>query len=90
MASQTLPPGQYPAQVVFMATDELADSIGREARRSRVSKSQVAREWIEAGREAADVAVEWGVEVRDVLDAARVRLDELAGADKATTRRVES
>lgn len=89
MASQTLPPGQYPAQVVFMATSELADSIGREAQRSRVSKSQVAREWIEAGREAADVAVEWGVSVADVLDAARVRLDELAGADKATTRQVD-
>lgn len=90
MASQTLPPGQYPAQVVFMATDELADGITREAQRSRVSKSQVAREWIEAGRLLSHLAVEWGVSVADVLDAARVRLDELAGADKATTRSVES
>lgn len=89
MASQTLPPGQYPAQIVFMATDELAGTIGAEARNRRASKSQVAREWIEAGREAAEVAAEWGVEVDDVLNAARVRLDELAGADKATTR-VES
>lgn len=89
MASQTLPPGQYPAQVVFMATDELADGIAREAQRSRVSKSQVARDWCEAGREAAEVAAEWGVSVDDVLNAARVRLDELSGADKATTR-VES
>ena len=90
MASQTLPPGQYPAQVVFMATGELADALAADARARRVSKSQVTREWCEAGREAAELAAEWGVSVADVLDAARVRLDELAGADKATTRRVES
>lgn len=73
-----------------MATSELADAIGADARARRVSKSQVARDWIEAGREAAEVAAEWGVSVDDVLNAARVRLDELAGADKATTRSVES
>lgn len=90
MASQTLPPGQYPAQVVFMATDELAGTIDAEARNRRVSKSQVTRDWCEAGREAAEVAAYWGVSVADVLNAARVRFDDLYGAEKATTRRVES
>lgn len=89
MASSTAAPAQYPAQIVFMSTDEQADALTREAERRRVSKATVAREWYDAGREAAEVAAEWGVSVDEVLNAARVRLDDLYGLEKATTRAVE-
>lgn len=47
-------PKHYPRQLVVMATDELADRIAADAARHGMSKSEVARLYLEAGIEAAD------------------------------------
>lgn len=89
MASQTAAPGQYPAQIVFVATAEQADALSAEALRRRVSKATVARGWFDAGRQASTIATEYGLDLDDVLNAARVYADSFAQPEKATTRTVE-
>ena len=49
-------PKHFPRQLVVMATDALADRIADDAKRNGLSKSEVARLYLEAGIEAADQA----------------------------------
>ena len=86
MASQTAAPSQYPAQIVFVATDDQATALTAEAQRRRVSKAHVAREWHDLGRALSTAARDAGVEAGDLLDRAVVLADTIGGADKATTR----
>jgi len=41
----------YPRQIIIMASDELADAIEGTAGEEGVSKSVVARRWLERGRD---------------------------------------
>lgn len=54
MASPTAAPGQYPEQLVIMVTSETKQRINDDAERHRLSKSEVARTFLEAGIERAD------------------------------------
>lgn len=60
MASQTgqIGLGQYPEQIVIMTSTPMRNRIEREAKAHRLSKSEVARTYIEAGMKAADENVE--------------------------------
>lgn len=49
-------PKRYPRQLVVMADDALADRIEADAARHGLSKSEVARLYLEAGIEAAEAA----------------------------------
>lgn len=57
-------PIRYPRQVITMASDEIADAIEATAAEEDVSKSVVARRWLERGRVAEDEA---RVELRSSL-----------------------
>ena len=59
MASPTGQTGQgvYPRQIVIMVTNETAERLDAEAKRHRLSKSEVTRTYIEAGIEVADQAL---------------------------------
>ena len=59
MASPTGQTGQgvYPRQIVIMVTHEIADRLDAEAKRHRLSKSEVTRTYIEAGIDVADQAL---------------------------------
>jgi predicted DNA-binding protein len=59
MASPTGQTGKgiYPRQIVIMVTEEIADRLEAEAKRHRLSKSEVTRTYIEAGVELADQAL---------------------------------
>jgi hypothetical protein len=61
-------PKKYPRQMVVMADDALADRIEADARRHGMSKSEVARLYLEAGIEAAD---------RLAAERARLGLDDV-------------
>jgi len=49
--------GKFPHQIVIMVSIEVADRIADDAGAYKLSKSQVARAYIDAGIEAADEAV---------------------------------
>lgn len=59
MASPTGQTGKgiYPRQIVIMVTEKMADRLEEDAKRHRLSKSEVARTYIEAGIELADEAL---------------------------------
>lgn len=44
----------YPRQVIIMASDELANAIEETAGAESVSRSAVARRWLEGGRAAEE------------------------------------
>lgn len=54
MASPTAAPGQYPEQLVIMVTSETKARIVADAKRHQLSKSEVARTYLDAGIEVAD------------------------------------
>lgn len=43
-------PTNYPRQIVIMASNETADAVEAQAAEEGVSKSVIARRWLEAGR----------------------------------------
>jgi len=49
--------GKYPHQVVILVSDSVANRIADDAATYRLSKSQVARAYIDAGIAQADVAL---------------------------------
>lgn len=64
MASETAAPGKYPEQLVIMVTKETKARIVADAKRHTLSKSEVARTYLEAGISHADeVAAEASREV---------------------------
>lgn len=69
MASPTAARGKYPRQIVIMASDETADAIIEAAERNSKSKSEVARIWLEAGRQSGEAVAE-RIESTDALAAA--------------------
>lgn len=44
-------PTEYPAQIVFMASDGLAAAVAAQAEAEGVSKAVIARRWMTAGAE---------------------------------------
>lgn len=76
MASPTAAPGQYPEQLVIMVTSETKARINADAARHHLSKSEVARTYLEAGIQVAD-------EAAAELDAVRLTdaAADLASAD---------
>lgn len=58
MASPTAAPGQYPEQLVIMVTSETKARITADAKRHKLSKSEVARTYLDAGIQVADEAAE--------------------------------
>jgi hypothetical protein len=54
--------GKYPAQIVMMVSQKMADRIEREAVEGEVSKSEVARGYMESGAALADVDLDAAVE----------------------------
>lgn len=54
MASPTAAPGQFPEQLVIMVKRETRDRIVADAERHKLSKSEVARTYLEAGISHAD------------------------------------
>lgn len=54
MASETAAPGKYPEQLVIMVTKETKARIVADAKRHTLSKSEVARTYLEAGISHAD------------------------------------
>lgn len=75
MASPTAAPGQYPEQLVIMVTKETKARIVADATRHSLSKSEVARTYLEAGISHADEVAAEASRDREVEQAA-----ELAGA----------
>lgn len=45
---------RYPRQLIVMASDELADRIAADSKRHGISKSEVARTYLEAGIAAGE------------------------------------
>lgn len=74
MASPTAAPGQYPEQLVIMVTKETKARIVDDATRHHLSKSEVARTYLEGGIEHADALA-----AESEVDAGR--LAELAGGE---------
>lgn len=72
MASSTLPPAVFTAQLVVMLTPEQADGIARDALVTQRSKSQTAREYLATGAELQSIATEHGVALGDLVNAARL------------------
>lgn len=64
MASHTAAPGQYPEQLVIMVTSETKARIVSDAKRHRLSKSEVARTYLDAGIAEADRLASADYEVR--------------------------
>lgn len=54
MASATAAPGKYPEQLVIMVTSETKARIETEAKQHWLSKSEVARTYLDAGMAHAD------------------------------------
>lgn len=54
MASPTAAPGKYPEQLVIMVTAETKARIEADATKHYLSKSEVARTYLDAGIERAD------------------------------------
>lgn len=73
MASATAAPGKYPEQLVIMVTTETKARIEADAKAHWLSKSEVARTYLEAGIERAD-------ELAGVNDDAQADAAELAEA----------
>lgn len=44
-------PTNFPRQIIIMASDDLADALIETAAAEKASRSEVARRWMEAGRE---------------------------------------
>lgn len=76
MASPTAAPGQYPEQLVIMVTSETKARIVSDAKRHRLSKSEVARTYLDAGIAEAD-----SLAAAEQAGADDAKLTRLASAD---------
>lgn len=71
MASKTAAPGRYPRQIVIMVTTDAGDHLDAAALNNRVSMSEVARTYIDAGIEVGKAAADAGLSLDELIDAAK-------------------
>lgn len=87
MASPTVKPGQFPKQIVVMIPDELDDHILAVAVNTSVSKSEVARSLMLAGRALAQAALDAELTVAEAVELVGYevakRLDKAAARSRA-------
>lgn len=89
MASTTTPPARYTRQVIALLEPEDADRLERDALNKGRSKSETARTYLLAGRELHEIAAEHGVEVSELVNAARLhalRTTGRSGVEIGATR----
>lgn len=84
MASTTLK-ARYPRQVLAMVSDDMADTITRDALNSGRSKSEVVREHLGHGIDLARAADDAGATVAEILELALLAVARGTLREKATT-----